>query len=795
MSENKDLPETTARTPPPKDIAQTHSASTHVLLNPDVKSHPIEKEIDPLIDPNLYDLFIIEVQNETSLLSSGLLDFEQTGKNTETLEGLMRAAHSLKGATKILHLDPMVHLSHAIEDCFVAVQKDNLTLSTEDIDILLQSVDLLAKVISIPQVKLKEWLGQETMTYKRMMTQIREQVLNRKSSSQGQNTKSSISKAISQKLGAVKSKPKTEPKNIRALRVTASILNRLMGLAGEALVEARWLHPFSTSLAKIKKMTYNLALSLDRLHEGISESNKRREYIEMNSSQFQREINDCCCELSDRLSDLDMFILRHSRLSDRLYREALEMRMRPFSDVVEAFPRIVRDLAKELNKKIHLEISGKYTLVDRDILEILETPLNHLIKNAVDHGIEFPEQRVEAGKPPEGILKIEAMHRAGMLAIHVSDDGRGIDTEELRKLVIARELVQSHIASKLTHDELLEFIFLPGFSTKQNLSEISGRGFGMNAVSTIIQGVGGTVHVQSRLTKGTTIQLILPLTLSVLRALIVEIDEEPYAFPLAKIDSTLSIDTDLVQVIENKEYIQFEGKNIGLLLASQVLDLKNTNINTKSLQIIVISDRSSTYGLIVDKFLGEKEIVVQDFDPFLGKIPNFSSGGLLDDGNPVLIVDIEDLVRSIDTLLNKYAVHKAGEFKEKISDKRMKKILIVDDSITVREVEFRLLQNAGFEVHAAVNGIEALNALHMGDFDLLITDMDMPRMNGVELIRKIRSENRLKNLPVMIVSYKERDEDRLQGLEAGANLYLSKSSFHDTTLLSSVMELIGKVED
>lgn len=790
MNENKSLTPSKNTLEVETSSTKASSRSTHVLLNPEIKQSLQEKDKDPLSDPTLYDLFVIEVQNETTLLSTGLIDFEKNGKSSETLDSLMRAAHSLKGAAKIMHLDPMVLISHAIEDCFVAVQKKHLTLSSEDIDTLLHSIDFLAKIASIPQIKLRDWLEQEKGTFEKTLAQIRAQLLDRSSSSSLPMPNPPSSKETSSKPGSPPITPQIDPVKNRALRVTATNMNRLMGLAGEALVESRWLQPFSASLVKIKKKSYSLALSLDRLREGFSESHKTKEYVEDQLFKLQREINECCYELSDRMTELEMFILRHSRLSDRLYREALELRMRPFSDVVEVFPRIVRDLSKELNKKAKLEIVGKHTLVDRDILEILETPINHLIKNALDHGIECPDVRAAAGKPAEGTLKIEAMHRAGMMVIQISDDGQGIDIEELRKVVVMRNLVQSDIAAQLTPDELLEFVFLPGFSTKKKLSEISGRGFGMNAVSNIIRSVGGTIHVHTLLGKGTTMELVLPITLSVLRALIVEIDQEPYAFPLAKIDRALSIDKEQILIIENKEYIQFEGQNIGLVMASQLFDLKSRAVNSKYFHVIIVSDRSSTYGLIVDQFLGEKEIVVQEFDPLLGKIPNISSGGFLDDGNPVLIVDIEDVVRSLDTLLHKKLVHKFAESLSINHSKTQKKILIVDDSITVREVESRLLCNAGYEVHVAINGVEALNALHMADFDLLITDMDMPRMNGLELIRQIRNEHRFKDIPVIIVSYKESDEDRRQGLEAGANVYLSKSSFHDTTLLNAVMQLI-----
>lgn len=764
-----------------------------LLLKKDTSSEPKESnsnddksEIN--VDATLYELFLIEVQNQTSLLASHLLDFEKSGKKIETIDSLMRAAHSIKGAARILQLQPLVQLSHHMEDCFVAVQTNSLNLTPENIDLLFKSTDLLAQVSKIAQIELKTWLKKENDTINHLISQIKETILKETSLDKKEELKYQAQNQIEE---SVSENIKQQETFNRVLRVTAHNLNRLMGLAGESVIESQYLPHFSTSLLKIKKMMHTLAIGFDSLRDAITQK-KSSEYLEEYLSTLQKEINACSYELSDRIAELDMLILRHSRLSDRLYSEVVETRMRPFADILTAFPRLVRDLSRELNKKIYFEMLGKNTPVDRDILEMLETPLNHLIRNAVDHGIENADQRVKLGKNPEGTIKVEAMHRAGVLVIHVSDDGNGIDIEQLRKSIVARNLVKQDMAERLTHEELLEFIFLPGFSTKLKANEISGRGVGVNVAASMVREVGGTIRVQSDLGKGTTFQLTLPLTLSVLRALIVEIDKEPYAFPLAKIDRALKIKKEEVQTIENMQYIQFEEKNIGLILASQVFDLKETKILEDVLPVIVISDRMDTFGMVVDNFLGEKELVVHELDSVLGKIQNISSGAFLDDGSPVLVVDIEDLVRSIDNLVSKNRLHKFGYQKEeKTPLKKKKRILIVDDSITVREVEGRLLQNEGYDVHTAVNGVDGLNTLNMGHFDLLITDVDMPRMNGLELIKIIRNDIYLKNLPIMIVSYKEREEDRLLGLEAGANYYLSKSSFHDETLKNAVEELIG----
>jgi len=284
----------------------------------------------------------------------------------------------------------------------------------------------------------------------------------------------------------------------------------------------------------------------------------------------------------------------------------------------------------------------------------------------------------------------------------------------------------------------------------------------------------------------------LPLTLSVIRTLLVEISGEPYAFPLTRIDQIIMLDRNAIALTENRQYFTLDGHNIGLVAAHQVLELDDSTPDADQCTTIVISDRLSRYGLVVDRCLGERDLVVRPLDRRLGKVKNISAAALLEDGSPVLLVDVEDLVRSIDHLLASGQLSRINRTTKTSALASQKRILVVDDSITVREMERKLLQNRGYTVEVAVNGMEGWNAARTGQFDLVITDIDMPRMNGIELVNQLKLHPNLKSLPVIVVSYKDREEDRLQGLEAGANYYLTKSSFHDDTLINAVGDLIGK---
>ncbi|MCE5316300.1 MAG: hybrid sensor histidine kinase/response regulator [Parachlamydia sp.] len=734
-----------------------------------------------VFDQSLMELFRNEVETQVAVLNKGLVELEGGAGGPEQFEALMRAAHSIKGAARVVLLEPIVQLAHVIEDCFVAAQKQKLVLQPAHIDALLAALDVIGQLSQLPAEELPGWIETKGNEISAAAKRI--------ASMTSGEAPQAVLKQEPQKIPERAQATKTTVVSDRILRVSAQNLNRLMGLAGESMVESRWLSPFSTSLLTVKKRINELDYLTDMLRKAM-DPKEQNESVLHYLSEVHRKINELSQGLTDRLTELDLFIIRHSNLSDRLYREVIDSRMCPFSDGIGAFPRLVRDLARELGKKVRLVVIGPATPVDRDILEKLEAPLSHLLRNAVDHGMETPEEREKQGKPPEGTITLEAQHRAGMLAITVSDDGRGVDVEAIRNKIVDKNLVQASVAERLTQQEVLEFLFLPGFSTAVSVTEISGRGVGLNVVQSMIQEVSGSVRIQFDPGKGTSFHLQLPLTLSVIRALLVDISGEPYAFPLARIDRALHIPKDQIEQVESRQYFRFEGQNVGLVPAAQVLELLEHKIDEPTLPIIILSDHMNFYGIVVDQFLGERELVVQELDLRLGKVPDISSGALMEDGSPILIVDVDDMVRSIDTILSGGRLHRLS-YGEKAGVLRRKRILVVDDSITVREVECRLLQNRGYDVQTAVNGMDGWNALRMGEFDLVITDVDMPRMNGIELIRLIRSDPRLQRLPVMIVSYKEREEDRRLGLDAGANYYLTKSSFHDESMIAAVADLIG----
>jgi two-component system sensor histidine kinase and response regulator WspE len=758
-------------------------------------------------DDSMMDLFREEVRSHAATLSRGLVALENAGGGGSEIEPLMRAAHSIKGAARIVNVEAAVRLAHAMEDALVSAQEGRIRLGPGDIDLLLRGSDVLSGLGETGGGDAATWSARHAADIADLQERFGR-------IAQGQPAPPSANEsppqpppqpvAVAQPVSVTPvpqagdgeggiSPAAPAPTPVEAadavVRVTALSLNRLMGLAGESLVQARWLEPFSTALLKLKRRQDHLAGLLDHL-AGLLASGRQTDQAESIAAEARRQCALCRDFVDDRRREFQDHAARAEDLNSRLYREVISSRMRPFGDGAHGFPRLVRDVARHTGKQVRLEVEGQATEVDRDILEKLEAPLTHLLRNAVDHGLEPPDERRAAGKPETAVVRVEARHRAGALAITVSDDGRGIDLDRLRAKVVERRLSTAALVEAMSEAELLEFLFLPGFSTAGAVTEYSGRGVGLDVVQTTLRQVGGSVRISTRPGRGTTFHLQLPITLSVLRAVVVDVAGEPYAFAHNRIDRLVRVPASQVRSLEHRQFVVVDGQNVGLALAAQLLDLPVSPPDNGELTMLLLSDTTGTYGLIVEGIRGEQDLVVRPLDPRLGKVPNISAAAILDDGSPVLIADVEDLIRSMDQFIQG---NKLRRYDREEQDARPgKRVLVVDDSITVREVERQLLRNHGYDVTVAVDGQQGWNMVRAEHFDLVITDVDMPRMNGLELVAAMRNDPTLRAVPVVIVSYKEREQDRLRGLEVGANYYLTKSSFHDNTFLQAVTDLIGE---
>ena len=781
---------------------------------------------------SLHELFRGEAEMHAAALSEGLVRLEGTS-DPAVVEPLMRAAHSIKGAARVIGLDIAVRLSHAMEDVLVAMQKGREAIVPARIDQLLQGSDLLASLARISEAEVPQWTQQHEGSVDALAAALRaappavsstaavaasatpaasattpEASTTTPAPSSSTPEASATTPAASSSTPAattavtppppsttaVSPSPAQVPAGapapaatrVSSVRVTAEKLDRLLQLAGETMLESRRLGAIREEAAELKRTLARLEDELDRVRSEV-----RRAGLEPAMVARARTIaGEGRDRLVGHLRTIEGAIRRGEETSSELYHEVLSSRMRPFADATAALPRTVRDLARSLGKEVRLEITGDTVPVDRDVLARLDAPLNHMLRNALDHGVETPDERRAAGKDPQATLRVEARHHAGMLRIRVSDDGRGIDIAALRERIVRRALATGEMAATMDRQELLEFLFLPGFSTARQVTEISGRGVGLDVVQSTAREIGGTARIDTELGRGTTFELELPITLSVLRALLVEVAGETIAFPLARIERVVQVEHAAMQSVEGRSQFLLEGASVGVVDAVALLGLGDARRRGERDSIVVLGSGDERYGFAVDGFAGEEDLVVRALDPRLGKVPHLSAAAVRESGEPVLIVDTEDIVHSVRQALGEGTLRGARKALS-AGTAAARRALVVDDSATVREVERQLLVRMGFEVETAVDGVDGWNTLRAARFDLIVSDIDMPRMNGIEFVRTLRGDARYAAIPVIVVSYKDREEDRLAGLEAGATAYLTKGAFQDSTFADTVRDLVG----
>lgn len=733
-------------------------------------------------DLPLTEIFAIEVEAQREVMNSALITLETTPTSSKHLEQAMRAAHSLKGAARLVNRDDIVALAHGMEERIIAAQSGCRIISQNDIDALLAGMDIIASTAAE--------LGVNDIQ-KASIEKILECLAN------GLVYQPSVSKIVDDSpVNADTNSTEVSVECVNAdsqsyLRVEADHMNRLLGLASESLVQTNSFSATTKKIEELKRLHDQISNLLSSIAPSKSETDGPLRYAikEISCSLEKAELKRA--ELAEEIENHSS---RGAVISQRLYSEVLSGRMRPISDLHSSFMKMTRDVARALDKKVTLELRGQHTLVDREVLKQLETPIQQMLRNAIDHGLENPEERRALGKNEVGRITIEARGTNKTLILKIYDDGRGVDLEGIKSKILARNLSTEELVSKMTDAELYEFMFLPGFSIRDTASEFSGRGVGLDIVHSKIRSLNGNIKVSSKVGEGAMFELHLPISRSVTKALLIDIGASLYAFPLANLVAAVRLQVSDVRDICGVPTITWNNEQISLVDGATALDVTAPETNAASdLAVIIFKSQNEKYGLIVNDFRGQEDLVIQNVDPRFGRLRDVSAMALLHTGEIVVILNCDDLALNISKMSQVAGVTSIkSEIKVK---KAQKRILVVDDSITVRELERKLLINAGFEVQIAVDGADGWNELSSNKFDLLVTDLDMPRMNGFELVKMAKMNDRTKNIPVIIISYKERDEDRLKGLEVGADYYLTKGSFHDESFVTAVKDLIGEVNE
>lgn len=717
---------------------------------------------DDLSNFSMEELFRAEADGQCQTLTKDLLALEKSSSPAPLLESLMRAAHSLKGAARIIGQDDAVVVAHAMEEIFVAAQKAQTPPVPAVVDILLGGVDLLRQLSGLEP-------GKPTA---KTVAQFKEACENPPTEQIQVKAAPKVSPTGEQAA------PIAERRNVR---LDSERLDNLLGLAGQATVASQ---PNAAEFAPLQS-------ALRKLQSLLTEAS--REQTETRRTNLLNQAATLTSHAHALLVETSEAHDRRSRhialLNQRIYNETLACRMRPFGDITPGLRRLARDLGRELGKEVEVEILGEETEVDRDLLDRLDGPLSHLIRNALDHGIESPEIRLARGKSAAGKLSLRARHQAGWLVVALSDDGAGLDENAIRAAIVRRGYASAENTALMSESEVYEFLLLPGFSLREDVTEISGRGVGLDAVRAMAYGAGGSLRLQKLPGGGILCEIILPVSLSLVRALLVGIGEDVFALPLGRVDRVLQIRPEEIQAAAGRQHFYLDGERIELLSAARVLELAGSA--EAACAVVILQGPEGRLALAFDRFAGLKELSVQRLDPQLGRVQSVSATALLDDGTPVVLLDANDAAIAA-AHFSAGARYQPLEGTSAANEQPTRRILVAEDSLTVRELERKLLANQGYIVDTAVDGADAWHALRAGTYDLLVTDIDMPRLDGIELCRLTRADARLRDLPIIVVSYKDRPEDRNRGLEAGADFYLPKSSYQDESLLDAVRELIGE---
>jgi two-component system chemotaxis sensor kinase CheA len=453
--------------------------------------------------------------------------------------------------------------------------------------------------------------------------------------------------------------------------------------------------------------------------------------------------------------------------------------MLPIGKVFNKFPRMIRDLGRELNKKIDLEIYGEETELDKSIVEEVGDPLVHIIRNSCDHGIENPADRLALGKKEGGTIKLKAYNEGNQIVIQIDDDGKGLDAEMLKARSLERGVITEKEATNMTEKEAFGLIFKPGFSTATVVTNVSGRGVGMDVVRTNIEKLNGIIDIDSQVGVGTSMKLKIPLTLAIIQALLVGVQEEYYAIPLASVLETVRISKDEVYTVEGRSVMRLREEVLALVHIGDIFEVERVLDNSEYAYVVVLGLGTSKIGLIVDTHVGQEEIVIKSLGEFLKGINGIAGATIRGDGNVTLIVDVlalMEIAKSVKTSINSSSDAKALEHKQEKNKASDYVVMIVDDSKTDRSIMKKSLEPLGVTTVEAADGQEALGILKQGDynFDAMLIDIEMPRMDGYTLATEIKKYNRYKSLPLIAVTSRTSKTDRMRGVESGMVEYITK---------------------
>lgn len=731
------------------------------------------------LQQHLLASFKQEAEERLAVLADELANWREAGASAQALESLFREVHSLKGASRAVGLTAFEQLCHAWESLLANVRGGVLPLNPERLELCRLALGML-QLLHAGQPP----AGEE-----------QEQLIEHlEASASGAEVHL---QAPASSPSAASAAP-TARNETGTVRVSAPRLDALLfhsesllqhRLEAQALARSLAEHVQACDPQGGRRLLAGVALpqlrdSLAELPAASRDGFKALfDYLDWSQAQFDR-LHFAAAQQGKAGKHLAQGM---AQLSEALASELQSVLLLGGSHLVEGFPAMVQDLARQAGKRAELQVRGVNLQVDKRILDELRTPLTHLLRNALDHGLETPEQRLACGKPEVGLLQLELLQEsADRFELSLRDDGRGLDTAQLKAKALSRGLLSLEQAAALSDAEAAKLIFASGLSTSELITDLSGRGLGMAIVQEMVERIGGRIELETSPGQGTCFHLHLPLSLSTFRAVIVRNAERIFAVPALAVERCLRLPVEALRNQENRPSLVFQEQVLPVWSLAEVLGLGSQAREEGDLTLLLLKVRGERFVLLVDELLGDQEITVKNLGKQLLRVRNLLGATLLGDGQLVPILHPGDLYRSAlastSSVLAQPAAASVGA--------RLQRLLIAEDSFTSRGLLKAILEAAGYQVATANDGLEAWNALKQGQFDLLVSDVEMPRMDGFTLTSRIRGDRDLASLPVVLVTALGSAEDRARGLDAGANAYLVKSGFEQGSLLDAIRRLI-----
>jgi two-component system chemotaxis sensor kinase CheA len=748
--------------------------------------------------------FGIEAEEHLKSFSAGLTDLEKMSTwedQSGTIETMFRQIHSLKGAARSVGQKDIESVCQPLESLFSALKKQEITMNQAFIDLFYKAGQILSELIETPT---SERPAAMRITIRDIIGQMRQMVSISKNARAPEEQVQELQRQPDETSLDLSPEPSPVPDHNKPERqVFSSVVRIPLSKLDPLLLQAE---EFIQAKIAINQQADELNGILGVVTEWKGASRQWRGRL---SSTSALDWNEWFENNELRLNNLENHLARlaHSLEKElysfeRLVKDHLDamkhVLMLPVSSITEAFPAMVREISRDQHKDIEFLIHGSGLEIDKRILEEIKDPLIHLIRNSIDHGIGTPAERLVQNKPARGRITLSFTAReSGLAEILVSDDGQGIDTANVLKAAMKSGILAKETSENMSHQEIRNLIYHSGVSTSPIITDLSGRGLGLSIVREKVEKLNGRISVESKENTGTTFRILVPMTLATFRGIEVRLGEFRYIIPTMNVERAIRVKHEEITRVENNETILFEEGFLSVVSLAEVLGVPVSRVakprskpgdlkESDHLHLIVVISAETRIAFKVDEILGEQQVLVKGLGKLLNRVRNISGATILGSGKIIPVINTADLMMS--------AVSRKGKLKEpsgpEIPEMKSEKILVAEDSITSRTLIKNILETAGYQVTTAVDGLDAYTRMKNEAFDLIVSDVDMPRMNGFELTARIKGDKQWAEIPVVLVTALESREDRERGIEAGADAYIIKRSFDQGNLLEVIRKLI-----